>query len=460
MFASLVISGSHSGSSMRRLLRCGSLLACVFAVISCGPQKPVVTTAQTGTDVNGDRKADLVAVSRTNGDMGEEPRGLLLFPGSVTSYTLTSVARASTYSSGTWAARVGEINGDAFSDLIVGQDLENGSYDVRVLEGSATSVNQVGRLPNANPDDGTTGSCFGIGAGDINGDQAQDVVIIRHHSTLAIHFGGNGLRSVPDRTRVFAADEPILNAWRIGDVNRDGSNEIALLQRTATMPNGVLRVYRGSLMGFEGAPMFELPITTAPAEDADVNHDGFADLVVGGVGDAASCVNVFYGGMDGLRANRSSVSTCAPRDGGVFGPSQVLAPGDMDADGFDDVIVFDPGIAIAGACPTSNTQLAYRIRFFHGGASGLEPRDNTVVDGPVDNGCGYGQNITFAGDVNADGYDDIVVGAPGFGSANPLEDGPGKLHVYHGGGGGINATRVRHIDGPPGTRWGLGRFAR
>jgi hypothetical protein len=87
-------------------------------------------------------------------------------------------------------------------------------------------------------------------------------------------------------------------------------------------------------------------------------------------------------------------------------------------------------------------------------------RDHSVpISSAVTTLCVLGVDATGVGDLNADGYADVIVGLPTANSATIGQDGPGRLHVYLGGGDGVG-PRLRIVEGRPATTWGLGRFAR
>lgn len=70
---------------MLRFIALGCVCASL-ALAGCGPSKPVVTNGAGGTDINNDRRSDLLAVSRTNG-AAAMPHGLLLFPERISAST-------------------------------------------------------------------------------------------------------------------------------------------------------------------------------------------------------------------------------------------------------------------------------------------------------------------------------------------------------------------------------------
>lgn len=168
----------------------------------------------------------------------------------------------------------------------------------------------------------------------------------------------------------------------------------------------------------------------------DLDGDGVADLVVGaplgeGLGLATGEVFVFFGGagfpsgaLDPLDAD---VHLVIGETTSGFG--QALTVGDLDGDGVDDLLVGAPGKDFSGR---ANAGAVYG---FLGRASWpalLEAEsdaDLTILGafGPD----GFGAALDVVGDVNDDGVDDLVVGAP-FApvSGNDLA---GRAYVFGGG---------------------------
>ena len=95
----------------------------------------------------------------------------------------------------------------------------------------------------------------------------------------------------------------------------------------------------------------------------------------------------------------------------------VAFAGDVNGDGIDDVIVGEPtfndGVSQVG-----------RVRVYHGSISGLSTIPSWTANG---SGGLFGTEVATAGDVNGDGFDDIVVAAVGIAT----------VYVYHGGPGGL-----------------------
>ena len=157
----------------------------------------------------------------------------------------------------------------------------------------------------------------------------------------------------------------------------------------------------------------------------DVDRDTFGDVVVGAylwnsetVTDAGK-VAAFHGSADGL-AGAPSWQVEGTESGARFGFA-VASAGDVNGDGYADVIVGEP-LYDADEADTG------RVLVFEGSAAGL-PTSASWVRGGAIGGDWFGQSVASAGDVNGDGYGDVIIGIPG--KDNP-ESTEGSAYVYLG----------------------------
>lgn len=145
----------------------------------------------------------------------------------------------------------------------------------------------------------------------------------------------------------------------------------------------------------------------------DVNADGYADLIIGayrndtGGSDAGEAV--VYSGFDGSILYQLN----GLQPGDFFGHS-VDGVGDLNGDGYDDFIVGADGADAAGV--DSGAAWVY---------SGLDGSVLFSLVGDAPN-ISFGLPVRAAGDVNADGYPDMVVGAR-LGDVNGLNSGQAQV---------------------------------
>ncbi len=168
-----------------------------------------------------------------------------------------------------------------------------------------------------------------------------------------------------------------------------------------------------------GAVIGETTMTVYKALNRDVNRDGYPDLGMGAFEYLSNRGRAYltHGSATGLQ-NGVASSANAILDGTASGDrfGFDLTLGDINGDGYADFIV---------GSSTYNGNKG-RVSIFYGNDNGLTGALNHHIAGVAGN---FGQTVRV-GDVNGDGFDDIVAAAPA--------DGAGKVHVFHGSASGIS----------------------
>ena len=339
---------------------------------------------------------------------------------------------------GTSVSGAGDVNGDGYDDVTVGAPQD----DATGLDAGAAFVHFGGpemynvsdlvlkdSAPASNDQYGYSVS----GAGDVNNDGFDDVVIgvpyYRSVGTRAgrayIFFGGKNMDSTPDVTidGEAAFDNFGISVSSAGDVNSDGFDDVivgAWTNYSADYRAGRAYIFMGGA-GMDNTPDVILNgeetndnFGNSVSEAGDVNLDGYDDVIVGaawhdsGFNSDAGRAYVFFGGpsMD----SGADVVLETGTAGQGFGYS-VSCAGDVNNDSCDDVVV--------------GVQWGEMAFVYLGGVN-----MNAIVDVFIFSLAGdrLGYSVSGAGDINHDGYDDLIVGAP-----HKASNTAGKSNIYLGG---------------------------
>lgn len=279
-------------------------------------------------------------------------------------------------------------------------------------------------------------------AGDFNGDGINDIVVVTTvESDFAdgnaegyVVFGGQdvGVNGELDLLDFDQNDglvlEPSIDGERpaksiagIGDTNGDGYDDVVF---------GNVVVYGGQdgfvqLGDEDGYSIFPPNQVAGQIVGAgDVNDDGFADILIHELGDFPSQVAIVFGAEETARSFHTGELENQGRTvkiTGVYpwGPGNEIglaSAGDFNADGFDDILIGSPGDSGASIEPVRDAGTA----FFVYGGSNLPRTINAPTDLRGDLGFEIGANrssadtlhgrfVSSLGDINQDGFDDIVV---------------------------------------------------
>lgn len=389
-------------------------------------------------DINGDGLADLAVGSPgydLNGATADSGR-IDLYYGAAGGFNTTADGVVSNSGVGEAfgaSVAVGDFNGDGYGDVAVGAPNMVGSGgQVRIFNGGTgafnTTADHVVSVAQI-------GAGFGLAVanvGDLNGDGIVDLGVgalnydlntaVTESGAAFIWFGkASGVSGNADR-QILMNTAAALFGWRIagaGDVNGDGFADLAVGMRDdPSTGRGRVMIYHGG-ENFDTASDKQITPSTINgsrcsvglASAGDINGDGYSDLVVGCPnqvnGSQTGAIHVYRGSSSGLMDGLPDVQIIYATPALEFG-FFVAGGGDIDADGFADVLVGSP----VGSSDSA--------RWYRGSATGLLTNSETVLSSAAD--TRFGQTGALA-DLNGDGFAEVVVGAVSTASA------AGAIHV-------------------------------
>jgi Ca2+-binding RTX toxin-like protein len=443
-----------------------------FTIHGLGPSERSGFTVASAGDVNGDGIDDLIIGAFASPNGSYAGASFVVFgqtAGFGANFDLSTLngsngfrvsGEAAGDRSGWSVASAGDINGDGIDDLIIGARYAdpNGTYS-----GAAYVV-------------------FGRDTATV-GDFAADLNL----STLN---GSNGFRM----TGVTADDEAGRSVASAGDVNGDGIDDLIIGAYGADANgnnSGAAYVVFGrdtatagdfaadlNLSTLDGTNGFRIPGASAVdrtgvpvASAGDVNGDGIDDLIIGSWG---ADPNGMYSGASYVVFGRDTAvvgafaadlnpSTLDGTNGfrvvGVavndYSGFSVASAGDVNGDGLDDVI-----IGARAADPNGNNSGASYVVFGRDTAvvgdfaanlnlSDLDGTNGFRISGVAANDAS-GRSVASAGDVNGDGFDDLIIGAR---AADPNGSNSGAGYVVFGRATGFAANfNLSDLDGSNGLR--------
>ena len=418
-------------------------------------------------DVNGDGYDDILIGAHRNSEGGVSAGQVYLIFGKASGWTMdinSSVSDASFLGEndhdwlGRSAVGAGDVNGDGYDDILIGADGNDDGGDIAgksyLIFGKASGWTMDTDLSTSNASfiGENTNDISGLtvaGAGDVNGDGYDDILIgARGNSeggekagqTYLILGKPSGWAMDTDLSESDASfwgeegdDYPGLCLAGAGDVNGDGYDDFLI----GTSRNDEGGEDAGQTYLIFGKASGWSMDTNLSASDAsflgenvkdgsgssvagagDVNGDGFDDILIGASGNddggkRAGKSYLILGKASGWANDTNLFTSDASFLGEVaddLSGGSLAGSGDVNGDGYDDILIGVPSNYDAGV-HAGQTYLILGKPFGWTMDTDLSGSDASFWGGGERDGSGG--SVAGAGDVNGDGFDDILIGATG-----------------------------------------------
>ncbi|WP_406725889.1 FG-GAP-like repeat-containing protein [Streptomyces sp. GD-15H] len=393
------------------------IIAWKFGMYGLDPTGQVTLTSGVDAGVNGNKiaKGQAVTLPRV---FGHRDTNYTACPGKNLYPKLSRIATLAKTPGISHALPTSDYNRDGLADLVAGVPKANA---VRVVPGGMNGPVTSAKLSLTQSSPGVPGSsesgdAFGSSTawGDVNGDGYAD---------LAIGVPGEDDTSGhADRGAVTVMYGPALNTGfsytttgvtqtgaklgttvAVGDFNGDGKADV-FAAGTGRGGNWNAR-HTGGATKYGTLTSATGSVSYLDAASGDFNRDGYADIAVnyrdtGGIGR----VMRFAGSASGL----TKVGVISVKGG------RSIAAGDINGNGYDDIVIGQPVAAESGG-----TNAGGRITMVLGTSAGFTTtgmktlhQNTAYVPGGNESGDALGTSVAV-GDYNADGYADVLAGAPG-----------------------------------------------
>ena len=341
-------------------------------------------------------------------------------------------------------AGAGDVNADGYDDVIIGAP---GGIEAPPYPGGAAYLvlgPVTGTFDLSFADATFGGAAFQDGAGDsvssagdMDGDGLPDLVVGAPYRSAGQDITYGGAAYVVSGTRRGFHRLRHADAWMygdhldfvgnsvsgLGDVDGDGLDDLLIgapfVDRFGLVDPGVSYVLFGPVDGRLGPSDADATLVGESSGDiagavtaaaGDVDADGLRDMLIGAFHhsdefDDAGAAYVVQGGVTGTLRLRDADAKLMGEGEGDHAGGSLAGAGDVDADGHDDLLVgasqFENATTQAGA--------AYLVRGPVTGSLDLGRADRKFVGAEGDHA---GWAVSSAGDLDADGRADVLVGAP------------------------------------------------
>ncbi len=416
-------------------------------------------------DVNGDGYDDILIGASYNGEGGNSAGQTYLILGRSTGWSMDKdlstvdasfIGEAAGDGSGSSVSGAGDVNGDGFDDILIGAkyNAEGGSSagQTYLVLGRSTGWSMDTDLSSVDASFiGETVSDYSgqsvSGAGDVNNDGYDDIIIGANQNdeggaiagqTYLILGKSTGWSMDTDLSTADASfigeaagDYSGQSVSGAGDVNNDGYDDI-IIGANQNDEGGVKAGQTYLILGKSTGWSMDTSLSTVNASfigeaasdysgqsvsgAGDVNNDGYDDILIGAPNNDEGWIDVgqtylVLGRSTGWTMDTDLSTVDASFIGealGEYSGSSVSGAGDVNGDGFDDILISAPNNdeSVSGA---GQTYLILGHSTDWSMDTDLSTADASFMGEGADDFSG--NSVSGAGDVNGDGFDDIIIGA-------------------------------------------------